>query len=588
MLKTTKKALAVLLAISLFALSSDVFAIGQDYAKSQYYSFTVEEVTGFYPTYYHTYTYPFYYEYSSCQVHFTDYTAFEPDIAKWDGCNSSFQHYVGADYPVYHPGISYPGREGEDGYDYTYQYHVGVDYPVHYSGASCPEGGYNYTLLYYDYPFNVPATLSTIPPWVRITSGRPFGSAHDYGKVVFGNMVILQGPGAVNFHSEAGAAIAGSLIMQNLASIDFGKAHFGVGFQSQHHDPRLLIAGDLLHEGSALAWADVTAWYGNIVVGEDSLVQASHISTPQSFPNTHVGGPLGNWPTLWRADPSEISTFFANAYSDLTLLSDHFATVTTSKSGRVYVGSILESNNTWTPDTLPLPANVQDYDTFIFNIRVVDGVIRVPRFEFPAGFTGNYVVNVVNDNPASAPLRWSSCTVVYPTALCPHADGLKYAHRIIWNFVDSGPIVINRATGVATTVIGSILAPNADIYASQNPAGHIKGLLMINNITVLAGNGFEVHTACYVSVSGGDSSPGWSVPNLDASCNICGQAPCICHDLGSSFPEIELPLTGGFGVSTYTVAGFALAIAAIVIFFVKMMIIPMKIASYSDSKLKPV
>ena len=368
------------------------------------------------------------------------------------------------------------------------------------------------------------ATLS-VPTlvWEPISPRRPFGSAHNFGVFVFGDFTVISPNNYV--HIEGGVAVQHDLALDR-SHADFGQAHqtSGVGIQTGPHEPRLLIGHNLsvrdLYPSSPFMPSPdgyaVLLNNGNILMREGAPIASMHPigvyyldgRIPASFNYGLDNSGNFNYALLQSQVPrisgAVIDNFFYSARQDLQSLSSYYASVQTNTGERVFRGGTLNKD-----ELIPLPPNPERFDTFVFDLKVTNGVIDAPVFNFPDGFKGNYVVNVPNNTS----VRFSWDTSIQSPLGNPGIYQLArvYSHRIIWNFTGTGEITMLNQNNVSLELIGSILAVNSPFNAPQG--GAVNGELIVGNFRH-GGAGFEQHTTSFIQWGDDLSDITWNIPPI--------------------------------------------------------------------------
>ncbi|MCL2236358.1 MAG: choice-of-anchor A family protein, partial [Defluviitaleaceae bacterium] len=329
-------------------------------------------------------------------------------------------------------------------------------------------------------------TLRALAPdvfWTDGTPQLPLGSVHDFGVLTFGNFTsTYSGWGSGAVHMESGVAVAGNLELYNSYG-DFGQAHDHVGNTTiRPHNPRLLVGGNFVETGRP-GYSSLILHGGDILMTMGANIDLE-FEMMETSAGRHTPDADGDWTSVPYGDPAVVSNFFTSARHYLNYLNNFFATVTRYDEYGIFRGRIIPPSNPWGQPTVELPSNMANYSLIILDLDASSGTVSAPFFRFPAEFTGNYVININNDGPVRI---GSDTSITSPLGLTDiHQVGRHYSHRIIWNFTGSGSITTDYST-----IIGSVLAPNADFYGMYG--GSVKGALIVNNFYHGA-SGFEVHT----------------------------------------------------------------------------------------------
>ncbi|MCL2580204.1 MAG: choice-of-anchor A family protein [Oscillospiraceae bacterium] len=375
--------------------------------------------------------------------------------------------------------------------------------------------------------WNLPSGSAYRPPAVF-----PLGIVHDFGALVFHDLVVDVGTGSGYFHSEGGVMVGGDLTLEGRATVDFGGAHNDVGIQTHPEtDLRLILGGGFSAEYASNE--DPTNWngshaaavylhFGDMIMGTDAVanhihsrgyVEVSDIVAPPLGVKRYGGDnpvPDGNgeyffesWGGVPTAPDADVAAFFNSAWDYTTRLSSHFASLGVPSATRPSNVHLAEYSPPIAGQSVPRiqpPTGVDPDSTIIYNLEF-DQTVNVsgqnfdlyifPDIHFPDWFSGNFIINVAN---TGNPIAFPSDTIISdPTGSIYGGDLVMiyrkvqlYSGRIIWNFSGSAPLSSNYEL-----IVGAVLAPRAHFHAAGG--GSVNGELIVGALSHVGG-GFEQHT----------------------------------------------------------------------------------------------
>ena len=412
-------------------------------------------------------------------------------------------------------------------------------------------------------PLFMPLSLRPEPPaivWSSIFSdstNRPFGSVHDFGVLVFGDMVVDYSSAPYgSAHMESNVAIGGNISLTN-AYADFGGAHTHIPGHVQNPPNiwgiTLLLGGNFYgledinsstgqnnNQGSSGYYASAILHLGDLLMRAENEIIITDVTAPRIETSSGIhdrdNNPSLSWPDNWPLVPltpvgdTRIPEFFSNAYTELSMINEFYFDLNSGENEfvddngnvtlRVWRGNPTGGANPWSnlyadpPSAFP----VNHFDTLVFDLEIERrttlpngqptapfGVIRVPIVNFPLGFEGSYVFNIDMEAFNYDIIKFSNemGLLAHDAPPFPYSS---YSHRILWNFWGDGEIDSLTVNNVALNIFGSLLAPDATFYAPAG--GSIKGFLMIGEFIHDAA-GFEKHT---VTPPNPPIPPGFEIP----------------------------------------------------------------------------
>lgn len=284
-----------------------------------------------------------------------------------------------------------------------------------------------------------------------------FGQASDY------NLFLKQNFNINGSDTQGRVAVGGDMVVNGGHDVGFKIDAFGMG-----SGPSLVVAGNVIKTGS-----------GNLNVYEDG----AHLS-PHSGDLVYAGSVSGNniEANLIQVDSNQLPVDFDSAFNHLNQLSQELAGRTVSATTE-HKWSQLEFNPTTTP-----PDNV-----YVFNVTQEQINASVDWFVNGVAEDATIIFNISNPNGIAAGQgNWTGYDCDAGQSGCVHLKqhsvfingkrtGEYYkehnlegrlSSQVLYNF--AGATQVN----LATDVFGSVLAPNAAIYA--NPSV-VWGQVMANS-----------------------------------------------------------------------------------------------------------
>jgi len=385
----------------------------------------------------------------------------------------------------------------------------------------------------------MPSIVSSSLKWIVPTAGLPFGKATYFSVVAFGDFT------ANTADVESGLAVQGDFMGAHSYRVGIPAGNYpaapgsaaevfswythpgGIGLPIMAHTPRMIVGGNVNHNGLTIAGGELYAKEGaTIATGENIKYYEYTGTTGYTGDTAALSFSWFDWNKLTKdgsegvreVPAADVTAFFSEAYTELEAMGAALYSHNSELDGEILGGKVLVvnvdydyGNAPWGDATKPTrrvlmltpgSTDLTGIERIIYNVHLQENsggtaYLSAAEFDFPIGFAGDVVVNLIPENGATklgfSKLEWSDTDGNARVFITQNgewgelfADAREYSHRIMWN-VPSAITEITANYGF----IGSMLAPDTDFKAIGG--GTFNGNLVAKNVDVSGAGGWEAH-----------------------------------------------------------------------------------------------
>ena len=385
----------------------------------------------------------------------------------------------------------------------------------------------------------MPSIVSSSLKWIVPTAGLPFGKATYFSVVAFGDFT------ANTADVESGLAVQGDFMGAHSyrVGIPAGNAPAapgsaaevfgwythpgGIGLPIMAHTPRMIVGGNVNHNGLTIAGGELYAKEGATIATAGNIKYYEYTGTTGYTGDTAaLSFSWVDWNKLTKdgsegvreVPAADVTAFFSEAYTELEAMGAALYSHNSELDGEILGGKVLVvnvdydyGNAPWGDATKPTrrvlmltpgSTDLTGIERIIYNVHLQENsggtaYLSAAEFDFPIGFAGDVVVNLIPENGATklgfSKLEWSDTDGNARVFITQNgewgelfADAREYSHRIMWNV----PPAITEITA-NYGFIGSMLAPDTDFKAIGG--GTFNGNLVAKNVDVSGAGGWEAH-----------------------------------------------------------------------------------------------